>query len=272
MRNRNFDAEVTIERIAPITAKELLSTRGKNRKLRQTSVDRMALDMKQGEWRLGPDALTVIKGELRNGQHRLTAVIQSNIACDFLVLRTGDDELFKIIDCGIRRSVPDSLQQMGVKNARDLAAASTWILKYNTRSLTIKGRKTPVKWTGSEVTEYASCNAELLNSIWTELYPLYAKSHIIPISMGIALSIIGGSLGQIKTDEFVLRLFDGQDLSRGTPVYYLREMLAAQYQKPKKYPMETRFALAMKALRFTLRGDTIAQLKVTEGEQFPYLD
>src|ERR1017187_1807933 len=103
-----MNAKLTIEKVTPKRATELLSNLFEGqRNQRDGYIDSLALEMKEGRWRLSCDAILLVKGRLANGQHRLCAVIKSNVSCPFIVMETNDDELYKVIDAGQKRTIGD---------------------------------------------------------------------------------------------------------------------------------------------------------------------
>lgn len=101
----------TWELISPEKAAEYLKNNANNRPLGMGVVRNYAHQMKNGEWL--PDVIDAIafdtKGRLRNGQHRLQAVIMSGVTVPFLVQRNVPDVYFDYVDTGKVRKVSDIL-------------------------------------------------------------------------------------------------------------------------------------------------------------------
>ena len=103
-----FDVEV----ITPAMASNMLETINvKNRKIRPAVVERYAAMIKNGEWKLSPEAIVIANtGRLLNGQHRLSAVAKANMAVRLLVIRGPSEDVFEVLDRGVLRSTADALQ------------------------------------------------------------------------------------------------------------------------------------------------------------------
>ena len=72
--------------ISPEAAAQLLEGNTRNRKINKNAIKRYSALMSQGLWKPGNDAICVAPdGTLLNGQHRLTAVIDSGVSVDMLV-------------------------------------------------------------------------------------------------------------------------------------------------------------------------------------------
>lgn len=100
-----------IQTITPIQAQMWLDTTNhKNRKMRPGRVAALAADLKNGLWRMTPDAIAFdADGILINGQHRLAAIVKSGIAADAIVIHGMPSETFVVTDDGLKRSFADVL-------------------------------------------------------------------------------------------------------------------------------------------------------------------
>lgn len=114
----------------PEIAKNVLETRNyeKQRPIKQ-KLGLYVADMKNGNWRLTmADPLVFTKnGLLINGQHRLTAVVESGMPQPFYVSTGANESEFQFIDIGIGRTAADGLSGQ-VKNATRVAALSRRIM------------------------------------------------------------------------------------------------------------------------------------------------
>ena len=92
--------------ITPEMAKAFLENNTINRKLRITTVKQLSQAIKRGEWIVTHQGISISKnGRLLDGQHRLYAIIDSGIAVKIAVTYNQDEESFKVIDCGLSRSL-----------------------------------------------------------------------------------------------------------------------------------------------------------------------
>jgi hypothetical protein len=81
-----------------------------NRPLRKTVVEGYAEQMKRGEWQLTHQGPAFdINGALIDGQHRLHAVVQANVIVPMMVTMDAPVVSFRVLDCGIKRTVADRL-------------------------------------------------------------------------------------------------------------------------------------------------------------------
>lgn len=110
--------------ITPSSAKELLEINVINRRVRKEVVASYARDMKNGKWRDNTGELIKISKSnvLLDGQHRLYAVIQSNVSSYFHVATDIEDDVFTVLDTGKMRGGSDVLQVYGAKNYTRISA------------------------------------------------------------------------------------------------------------------------------------------------------
>lgn len=105
------------EEITPEIATDYLSHNKNNRNIRWADVDKYARDMKAGEWELTPECIAFgTKGQLKNGQHRLNAVIKAGVPVTFIVAYDVPDEI-TIFDRGVLRTAADILKMSGLNDA-----------------------------------------------------------------------------------------------------------------------------------------------------------
>lgn len=125
-----------VETITPATAIEWLETvksdDGSQRLLKQSHVDWLAKQITDGKWHLNGEPLIFDEeGRLRDGQHRLWAVVQAQKAVECLVVRGVGADTFITMDTGVARGGADVLHILGYKNVNTLNAALGWIHRCN---------------------------------------------------------------------------------------------------------------------------------------------
>lgn len=127
-----------IEEITPQRALELLGDNNGNRNLSQKTVDRYANSMANDNWSLTGDPIRVADtGRLIDGQHRLTAVVQSGKPITSVVIYGMPEAIFDKIDVGKVRNGADALSIAGCAKYATYKAAA--LRGYNAF---VKGRGT----------------------------------------------------------------------------------------------------------------------------------
>ena len=106
--------QIAVETISVEDAKRILQHNGINRKISDDRVKCYAKDLKEGNWQLNGEPIVIDEnGDLKNGQHRLSAVIYANTPMTTVVIR-GQSESVSVYDRGRNRSVSDCLVMDGM--------------------------------------------------------------------------------------------------------------------------------------------------------------
>lgn len=107
-----------------------LSANSKNRKLRGFRVDQMARDMKAKTWDDNGETIKFSRtGVLLDGQHRLSAVIESDTTQIFTVVAGLEDVVQRSVDIGSKRTVGDQLNINGSTDGKTLAAVARFAMQ-----------------------------------------------------------------------------------------------------------------------------------------------
>ena len=105
--------KATVMDITPSMAKEMLTHNKVNRKLDRGRVAMYAADMKAGKWELNGEAIAFyINRDLKDGQHRLNAIIEADTPVKMLVVTDVPNESI-IHDRGKIRTVANVLDLAG---------------------------------------------------------------------------------------------------------------------------------------------------------------
>lgn len=223
------EIESSVEVITPVIAKKMLEGNTDNRKLRNSRVRQYADAMKRGLWDIQNDAITISKsGKLINGQHRLSAIIEADTACQCLVLRGVDESAFTIIDSGLSRTVNDALSAAGLGvNAthlspivKTLVAMDAGLNIYDTNAMALVQRQ--------DVLDYCGANGEILD--WALSVARKADLSVggIRHAWGVFAILVASKHGQEKADEFINLVIDGVGLKSGDSPLALRNWLGRQ--------------------------------------------
>lgn len=115
---------IPVYSITPEIAEALLLRNLGNRKIRPAVVDRYARDLIEDRWHFIGDPLVIDEnGHLRQGQHRLLAIIKAGKPMDVPIVFDVPARAFAAMDTGSKRSTSDQLKSMyGVPNPNVVAA------------------------------------------------------------------------------------------------------------------------------------------------------
>jgi len=102
------EANARMITITPDIADVFLRTSAGNRGIRKTHVDRLAGAMSRGEWRVTSQCIGFdTNGALRDGHHRLSAIIKSGCTITMLAVFDMPVDAYQVTDVGLTRSYSD---------------------------------------------------------------------------------------------------------------------------------------------------------------------
>jgi hypothetical protein len=241
---------VSIETIAPDAAKALL-TKNKNRRLRPKSVAKYVGQMTAGLWRVGPCLMFTSAGELVDGQHRLTAIVKSGVAAQFLIVRGVPRELFEVIDQGSGRDTGDALRTaLGIDDDRCVGAIVRASITRNQSVTTVPYVKISPKACVAHFEKHRDTILHLAQQWGTRRAP----AAVIGCS-------VAGVIDRAASLEEMARLaarFRMEDFSgKGDPLYLLQKNIMTRTTAPTA----ERYAFAVSAIAAALRGDRLSKLR-----------
>lgn len=264
------EVKAEILHITPDTAAMWLSDKWpEQRPLKKSHVRRLANDMEKGEFKLSPDAIVKVKGRLANGQHRLEAVIASGQPQPFLVMSCDDEELYKVIDSGMRRTASDGLIEL--QHSKNLPSIARWVMAYEQQD-EVAAARTPADVNSnsaryisqSQLIDYCRFNSEILIEAAKFVAPLYKETRLLPISVGAALYVLAGTRnkkGQIKS--FLTKVYvDGGSDAAGD----LRNRLISNRGAKTKFTSGFMFGLSIKAFKAFAEGKRPGLLRWSSDE------
>lgn len=259
---------IEVVNVTPRMAAEWLLRNTHNRSVRQRVVLAYAADMAAGNWRWNGESIKFgLDGTLLDGQHRLEAVVESDVTLPLAVVRGLPNETQETVDGGAKRKFSDVLKLRGERAHATLAAV--------TRRVTIW--EWGIRKTGTNA--YAPTNTQMLQTLekYPELREIAIASSTTAAKCGLPASIIGHGwwlFSRVSEDPkdvefFFDRLGDGQGLVKGDPIYELRRAAdnsrSVRGERSQTYLM----AILIKAWNAYRAGETIGLLRYKPGGERP---
>ncbi len=103
-----------------------------NRRIKNKVIKKYAACMLAGKWKLNGQSISFdTNGDLLDGQHRLLAIILSNVTLTLPVVTGLDPDTFDTFDIGSSRSSADALEMAGMKDGRRVASALAVIIMHD---------------------------------------------------------------------------------------------------------------------------------------------
>lgn len=255
--------------ISPKLAEHMLSYNDRNRPLSAGVVREYSRQMQDRLWRY--TRVPVIfsnKGRLIDGQHRLTACMESGVPLKADVAFGADDESFYCIDVGKKRTSADIFSINGVKDAPLMAAATAWVYNYDTQGNLRRRGASDNRLTSFELYE-AYCNLPgLHDSAWSGR--LVAKSKIAPPSLVCALHYICARKCRRAADDFFRKVGEGIGFSdKNDPAFKLHKQLIENALNNEKLTYPTIAAMFLKTWNASRGGRPIRKVDFQPDERFP---
>lgn len=258
---------VSVERITPEAAREMLARNQRNRNLRVVRVRELSGAMQRGEWQLTGETIKLAKGgALLDGQHRLEAVVHSGVTIESVVVRDLPLNAQDTIDTGRRRRLADVLALEGYPNAVALAATLNVVHRRRNGHRITNSRNTAP--TPQQALALLAQNRGLHESV--EVARRVTKAIGGPTGVYAALHHEFGEIDPPATEEFFAGLEEGAELSRSDPVLHLRNHLVRpRSDRTYKLNPPRVAALVIKAFALRRAGRTIASLLSASEEGLP---
>jgi len=272
----NGDEIITrVINITPDIAQELLKRNVNNRPLRKVNLKHLKNEMVSGNWQFDGDPIRIdAEGNLLNGQHRLTAIIESGLTFPFFLISGLRSDSFKVMDTGARRSASDVLSIVGVKNAAQAGTITKFVHgiksgKFGASIVKIDNRSL----SNTDLIDYYFSLPNIADSI---SICGTLKSHFQHAVSGTVLGGFHFLFSEKDTDaanEFMDKLTTGIGLEADSPIYALRNKLILS-KTNERYRLTHKdvimyFILAWNKYR---NGDRNKQLKAPKEFDFKIAD
>lgn len=208
--------------LTPNRASELLEKNTHNRSVNWRLVDRLRAAIEAGEWLFNAQPIQIATdGTILDGQHRLLACVKAGMPIQVLIVWQAQMETQETMDTGKSRSIADILRLRGYRNHDAVAALARRVAVAEAY-----GFKTGITTSSREVSNGSILRAA--ESI-TDLarYVHYAKSvaEMCKFNRGITGYLMWwlDKVDRLDSDFFWDKLFTGDGLQIGNPIYALRQ-------------------------------------------------
>jgi hypothetical protein len=234
-----------IETITPAIAQAYLEKNTANRNLRECFVSYLANEMIAGRWKLTNQGIAFFTdGTLADGQHRLSAIIQSGATVDMQVTRGMEKDAMSAIDVGAKRSIADFLHlHHGVKDANAVVAAARQIISifFGFQNYTV-----PAEVVKMVVDYYHADIAAAITAV--RGFKPANKSWLV------AVLSIARHRNKQAMDALLANLATGENLKVGNPAHTLREWLVSGSEHHKGCYARARIEAALNICHHQVGG------------------
>lgn len=230
---------VQIVQVTPEMAKAILSGNINNRSLRPSVVEHYARMMKDGQWHLNGESISIAPdGRLLNGQHRMEAVVRSGVTVGMVLVTNVDPRAFSTYDKQTGRTTGDALKIAGIQNY-SIVSAMIGVVK-EVRLAFVNGSYSSLsrghRMSDAEVIDFALDKAEAVQwsaMVGGRVWHAFGKGAVSPAVAG-AMHMLFAETSRDAADTFFARLTDGAGLDIDSPVLTLRNRLLGRTQSKNK--------------------------------------
>lgn len=264
------DIDYEVVDLSPTAARDILEGNTRNRSLREDYVRKLAGAMERGEWMVNGEPIQIAEnGELLNGQHRLSAIVESGMTVPMLVVRGLPPTTRMTMDVGTRRNLSDVLALHGQVDTTNLGAMLGMLHRYrNGQRLDNSGRTAP---TAAE----ALARLEEEPGVTTYLpfgWKVFRATRM-RVSVSALLVYLFDEVDPGEGTRFFEALCNGSAEPKGSPVRALWSILK-RAQKERDYRVSTYVlnAMTIKAFNAWREGREMTLLLFRSGgtrEAFP---
>lgn len=252
--------------VTPEMAAVWLASNNSNRTLRPYKVNDYIRDIQADRWTFSNDGICLAEdGRLLNGQHRLTAIIESGKAAWLLVIKEMPPEAMVAMDRGTVRTTADLLKLDGYKNHSALAAITRFIIVVD--SGRVYGDNKNARATDGEIEEFIAANP-IVERIAS--YASTVKAHIDcpPQVLGTAYWLIQQVNGTSLTEFFFDQLASRENEPTGSAVLALDSRLRSIHRDRTKIDRRDMLRLIVNAWNHYAVDSRVSMLTVTYRGSF----
>lgn len=249
--------DVKIELITPEVAKKYLEKNVTNRKLNKELVTQYASSMRGSQWATSGDTIRFsVSDKLIDGQHRLSAIVNSGRSYKMVVVRGLPDEAFKTIDIGKKRSRADVLHMAGFVNTVALAGALRLYLLFkrskfkNIYPSVFRGGYI----TNTDILNIAEETPDMAKAVTTVYSDYRYVGRLMGICPAICLFYIFSKRDPKLAIEYYNALNSGINLGEDSVIRSVREKLINNLLSPKKLDVGNKISLVIRSWNFLRQG------------------
>lgn len=247
----------------------MLSRKADNRKFSPEWAAQLAQRMRDDEWRDTKELLHVNRdGQLINGQHRLTGVVDSGRTITFWIAYDSDDDAMLSIDNSRARTASDIATIMGYDYPRTRPSAMHILLRWEADPRTPFSErphdKRPVRWSAEHLLTRMKNDFPDIHVGLDYAQRMGKAKPPIPggYATWTALTVMLFRADAVAAEQFLDSLMAGSNLSDDSPIHALRNsLLTSSVQARKSDAREFIAALTIVAFNWFRQGKTAPRYK-----------
>ena len=264
----NKDMKTEVRKITPSIAKEMLKRNQGNRNVSDVTVTFYASQMISGDWMFDGQPIRFNNsGRLLDGQHRLSAIVESGTEQQFLIITGIASEAFKVMDTGRNRNSCDVFKISGIPYSSQVSTSCRIVYLLTNNNQRVEGSK---KISHSILLDFYNNHTRILDCVKKSENLYIEFSRVLSWSHIGAFMYLFGEKSLTDSEDFFRKLCTGLDLRIDSPIYILRKKLLSDAISVTKLPRNDKYALIIKAWNSYRKGNQIKFLRWNkETEKFP---
>jgi hypothetical protein len=208
-------------------AAELLRRNPDNRNIKPIKAQHFASDMIGGRWAFNGEPIIVAKtGELNDGQHRLTALIEANKTLPFLFVFGVDRYSRTTVDQGSARGAGDYLTMDGHAYAKNAATAAKYVMAYERSGGNSLGLRSQI--TNAEVLARVRSDPAITEAAAYAHKFLKTYRHLVAHSIIATAHYLLSEINRKEAEEYLDQVCLGENIKRDDPAFAVRSALASE--------------------------------------------
>lgn len=269
----NTSMKMEVITMTPEWAQEILATwNTKNRYMRPGVVQKYAHSIKTGQWKLTPEVVAVgSDGVLLNGQHRLAAVIETNMPVQIAMATNCDPEIFSVLDTGVARAAADVLHMKGASSSTSMAAGLKSYLffqQYPDKMWTGAGVISPTHSEIGALFDERQDDAAFASSVASSTHAACRQANKSAL-IAFALLCLDAGHDQESISEFCRMLGTAIGLTDRSPILRLRQALTNGVLANRRPLNQIQLACLIKAFNYWNEGVALKLFKVPSIPPMP---
>lgn len=262
--NPHPNIRASVVYIDPVRARELFEGNAENqRNIKKKNLEKIEASIRKGIFRLNGESIIVSeKGRLLNGQHRVTAVMNTQIGIWSVLVENVPDAYFDSMDCGSSRQFKDVLTIGGNSNAHVLA---TTIQRLAEHSEDESKLGTGIAFSHTDLMGIR----ELADGVEDSITVAARATRVVAPSRTAWLHFLASKSCPLLGDSFFEQLASGANLPERSPIFLFRERMLREKADRNKLDARSALALLIKAWNAHVDGKSIGVLRWKDDEPFP---
>lgn len=247
--------------VTPEMAARWLARNTRNRTIRKSDLDRYKRDIATGRWHMEGSPLRFAPdGTLLDGQHRLTAIVETGATLTLLVVRGIAVEAQNVMDTGRKRTAADALAINGHKNSAAEAAVARIVIEVETNHLDSAGN---YDISHEEIAATIDANPDISTAI--EFTKPLARRTDCPPAMVAYTYLVMCRIDPVAAAEFWVGMADKIGLREGDPVIALSNRFAEARRNRERINRRTHLSMIYRAWNARRKGDSLRYLRINSN-------